>query len=859
MHRQALLAALLLALAAYVWAGPASPVAYRHLRAQPGAPNLLHAGDAESAGWRAFERGFQLAPGEGRGHSGALLCENANEAQASGATQTIELNQTSPVTVTASGWSRAQNVSGVLDAGYALYIDITYADGSNLWGQTASFEAGTHGWQRVQLSIFPARPIRSVSFYALLRGHSGRAWFDDMALTTLGGSGATLLDGTSVQPAPPSKRIGKYLPVSTRDGLSLLYSSEDADVSRVTLGGRDVTGKYLQNGALRPAQAGLMLRQASSDGDWLRVQNSTCPQFGVQIHSEARPTADGAAIAITLRVSKMASASARDRALTVLWALPLDATGWKWSSDIQSSLPIGAEGEFSDTFSTSTGVGRWSLYPFASVSDEHDGVSLALDPTRPAQHRLFYNARAQVLGAAFDIALVPERPGGEVLRFLIMRSGPSGMRGAIAKWWRQFPQVNAVRASRHGLWMPFTDVSKVPAPEDFGFAFHEGDDAIAWDDAHSILSFHYTEPSTWWMPMPPALPRTYENALALARSIAADAKNPQSTMASALLKWGMKDADGRLQLQFRNEPWANGAVWSLNPSPRLSAPCDFSEKSGPAETARLYSPARGGLDGEYLDSLEGYVTAEADFNRAAFASVSTPPTWSSNFAPTLHKGLLLFERASAMSQSLHARSKLLMANSTPDRFGFFAPCLDVLGSETNWGRGGKYLPDDDSLMARRRALSGGKPFCLLQNTDFDKFGPHVEAYFARCLFYGFWPGFFSPDASSGPYFESARWFERDRPLFVKYLPLIKSLSQAGWQPLTQAHTSRAEVWIERFGSELWTLRNTERATQSVDLSFENAALNRAVDLMSGQAWDVRGGILRGLELPGGATRVLRVQ
>ncbi len=857
MLRLALLTALLLGFASTsARAQPTSPVAYKRVRSSANAPNLLRGGDVESSGWQPFEHGFRLAPGAGRNNSSALRCENASADQASGASQTLELNQAAPAPLVASGWSRAEGVSGSSDAGYALYVDITYQDGSNLWGQTANFATGTHGWQRVEFSIFPAKPIRSLAFYALLRGHKGRAWFDELALSRLGGAGSLLLDGTSVQAAPPAPRLGKYSSLSTRDGLSLLYSAGDADVSRVVLGGRDITGKYLG----RSAQAGLLLRDAQGDGDWLRVQNGLCPQLGVQVQSQAAATADGSAISISLRVSKMAGAPAKDRALTVLWALPLNARGWKWSSDIRRSLPIDNTSEFSDTFTASTGAGRWSLYPTASVSDERDGISLALDPSLPAQNRLFLNAGAQVFGAAFDIALVPERPNGETLRLLVMRSGRDGMRGALDKWHRLFPMINQVRVPSQGLWMPFTDISKVPRPEDFGFTFHEGDNNVAWDDAHNILSFHYTEPSTWWMPMPPALPRTYENALALAQKIAANANNPDHNIAIAALKWGMKGGDGRFQFQFRNEPWTNGAVWSLNPSPNLSAPSDFSEKSGPAEMTRLYNPARGNLDGEYLDSLEGYVTAEADFNRAAFSSLSTPLTWDgATFAPAMHKGLLLFERTRAMSQTLRARGKYLMANSTPDHFGFFAPYLDVMGTETNWLQSGQYVPDDDSLLARRRALSGAKPFCFLQNTNFGAFGPHVEAYFEHCLFYGFLPGFFSPDASSSPYFENPKWFERDRPLFIQYLPLIRRVAQAGWEPLTRASTSRPDVWIEHFGSDLWTLRNTSSGAQSVDVHFENTTLKQALDLRSGRSWALQGGVLRGLSADGQATVVLQAR
>ena len=68
-----------------------------------------------------------------------------------------------------------------------------------------------------------------------------------------------------------------------------------------------------------------------------------------------------------------------------------------------------------------------------------------------------------------------------------------------------------------------TKISQVEGWQDFGFRFKEGNDETEWDDAHDIITFRYTEPMTWWMPMPKDLPRTLEAALAEANRLAAKA------------------------------------------------------------------------------------------------------------------------------------------------------------------------------------------------------------------------------------------------------------------------------------------------------------------------------------------------
>ena len=98
------------------------------------------------------------------------------------------------------------------------------------------------------------------------------------------------------------------------------------------------------------------------------------------------------------------------------------------------------------------------------------------------------------------------------------------------------------------------------------------------------------------------------------------------------------------------------------------------------------------------------------------------------------------------------------------------------------------------------ALCKGKPYCFLMNTDFEEFPPEmVEKYMKRSLAYGMFPGFFSHNAAEGHYFTRPELYERDRPLFQKYVPLCKRVAEAGWEPITAARSSDARVYVERFG------------------------------------------------------------
>jgi hypothetical protein len=264
---------------------------------------------------------------------------------------------------------------------------------------------------------------------------------------------------------------------------------------------------------------------------------------------------------------------------------------------------------------------------------------------------------------------------------------------------------------------------------------------------------------------------------------------------------------------------------------------------------RLYGPAaKGRLDGEYLDSLEGYVTADLNFRREHFRFTTVPLTFSTDTRqPALFKGLAVFEFTRWISDDLHRMDKLVFANGVPYRFTYLCPWLDVLGTETDWLRGGKYQPASDATMSLWRTLSGAKPYLLLMNTDYDRFTPDlVEKYFQRALFYGMWPGFFSHNAAENPYWQNPKWYNRDRPLFRKYIPLLKRVAEAGWRPVSEARCDNPRIWVERFGpapdgTVFLTLHNDTATPQTGTVSANLRALGltadaRAEELLGGETF-----------------------
>ncbi len=736
--------------------------------------------DAQQAGgnlldsndWRPWQAGF-TRDGE------TFICDNGDDAQVQrGLSQTVTLDQTRPEPIVATAWSKADTVGGGRNSDYALYLDLVYEDGTPLWGQVDTFNVGSHDWEKAKVMILPEKPVRSVTVNLLLRRHTGKALFRDLQLQVLQPpAGASLFDGVPV-------------------------SQEQSPVE------------------------GFQVRDVGTNSNFFAFNH---PVLDLQLDTQETQKDDVTYFDVTL-----SDTSGRDRAITLVYAIPVAATQCEWLGDPRRSERVAKGREYVNSARFAAGSnGQLSRYPFAAIANELESTALGIDMACPAFFRVGYNAGTQELFLAYDIGLTPEKPTAH-LRFCKFSFDPQwGFRAALQGYYQAFPEQFVRRVEEQGLWMPFAKISEVAGWEDFGFRFKEGTNETGWDDEHGIITFRYTEPMTWWMRMSEDTPRTIEAALVEAQRLAQQ-KDPR---AQAFLTSGFYDETGQFAARLLNTPWCDGAVWSINSMPGVQGEVtDFKTKWNATLRERLYGPQRrADLDGEYIDSSEGYVTDELDFRRDHFAIAQTPLTFSAtDHKPAIFRGLIAFEYIRALADDIHAMDKLMMANSTPIRLCWLTPLLDVLGSETNWNPGQTWRPMSDADLLFRRALCKDKPYCFLMNTEFEHFSHDlVEKYMKRCLAYGMFPGFFSHNASQGHYFTRPELYERDRDLFKQYVPLCKTVAEAGWQPITHVRSDRDDVHIERFGQMYLTVFNDSDRKQDVTLTTQSDILS-SHDLVSGR-------------------------
>lgn len=750
---------------------------------------------------RPYERGFTRDGDE-------IVVDNGDDAaRRAGAVWSLALNQTEARPFTVRTEARCERgPGGTRTRAFSLYVDLVYMDGDHLWGQTADFAPDPQrGWRAGTVTVIPAKPVRSASVYCLYRGLPGRVRF-----------------------RAPAVRIREQADLALFDAQPVAL------------------------GDLPRHEAGFLVRDVQRADDGYAPIPVGGEAKGVRLSVVETPAADGATYRVTVE-----DRTGRDRALTLVYAWPLPAGDLVFEEDPRTAVPLADNApQRSDAQAMGCGAGGLNRWPFGAVSVGGRGFALGIDTAHPAYFRTAVHPRTRLLFIAFDLGLAPEK---RTAAFAFRRfTFTGGFRGALAAYAAREPDAFKTRVPEQGIWMPFRAIKSVENWQDFGFKFKEGNDETAWDDAHGIFTFRYTEPTTWWLSMDKAHGTnrfTMADCLAKVESLAAKGDPRARAWRGSV----MRDEDGARVGRVMDTPWCRGAIWLLSPLPDIAGVCEYKVKNTEADFAKFYAkPFPVGQDGEYIDSAEGYLTPTLDFNRAVFAASDTPLVFSSDedHRPALFKGLSMYEYVRRTAARVWPRGRFVMANGVPGRWPWLPAYVDVGGTETQWiDEEGRWRPESHRSLLYKRALSMGKPYCYLQNVDFEKFAyADMENFMRHCVAYGLFPGCFSHNASEGHYFTRPEVYNRDRPLFKKYVPLCKMLSEAGWRPVnTLVASTDSRVFVEQFGARYVTVFNSARATVKVRLTAKVGA--RASEHVEGGEVSFADGVAT-LELAPDAVRVL---
>jgi hypothetical protein len=815
---------------------------------------------SEADGWAPFGDGYEIDREGGRGGGRALRLARAAPQPARGAVATIVLDQREARPIYLAAASKAENVSGEPDADYGLYLDLQFTDGTASHAHTLEFQTGTHDWELRDRVIVPEKPVARIFAHCLFRNrHGGVVWFDDVVVRQLP-IDAVVFDAQLARPvADPAALARARSPVgtlATRDGLTIRMGQGGA-VASVALAGQEVGDPE------RAHLGGFLLRDVRARGGWVHpagrlreeggglVQSSEMAEQGLRF--EARYQARDDRIEVH---AQLEDTQRKPRAITLSFALPIRFSGWQWGDDIRRARPVVGAVELSNTSREWDigAVGALSRYPWAAVWGGAGGIALGHGLTEPRVFRFAANPTTGQLYVSFDLGLSPETarfPGRAWVDFCLYRfDGAGGFRAATQGYYDRFPAffTRRMRPQQEGTWLPFSRKARIQNIADFGFGVHELHDLeeVASDQALGITSFRYLQVPdayTLWVDGAPAAERTAALERRVAERLRAQHESGrplQKAQAEAIYSSAFHDERGQLIYRWAPKgqiPWCGGsagcAVFPASADPEIADeryPTNKARADWNDEHRQLHARMKE-LDGEYVDGVQSSGFRFMLDQRPSHLAVSRQPVTFMGQGRVLGIPSLFATVAFLhwLEPEVHGKlGKLLMGNTVPEGLPWGADVFDYLGIESNWVQPeAGFVPEDDAIMSYRRTLSGQRPFGMLQNTDFQAMGRdgRVERFFQIALFYGFYPSFFSADAASNPYWENPALYNRDRPLFRKYVPLVRKLSGAGWQVLTRASTSDPQVYIERFGNAApfyFTVRNTATSAVTVTVTIDPA-------------------------------------
>lgn len=581
--------------------------------------------------------------------------------------------------------------------------------------------------------------------------------------------------------------------------------------------------------------------------------------------------------------------------VTLRISIPFSGDKWKWFRGLDKSEQMKPGLIYYDTIGVRTvlppagafngknlgdggygdpvGLGTMSYYPLCAVGIDNRGTGLGIDMTIPVVYRLGADTQKGLI-AEFDLATSPltqKFPNRVFFKLCQFDFNPEwGMRAALKNYYSIYPETFKKRVVTEGIWLPFTSLRSISEWKDFGFAFHEtswgGSDKkdekkvpnIISDKGTGVLSFQYTEP--WDIQLPIKTKNIPYDSLVSDKMISKQHKAYLDVSAT-------EDKNGLWQTRRLETPWFKTG-WAVS----ITTNCDpdiYGFNRYQYVSQHEINPAKKmNVDGIYFDSMEWNWHHDLNYREDHFAFTDYPLTFSKNVArPAIWNFTSEFEFMKKIADDMHSQGKLAMGNGhgwNP----FAAANLDLFGAELSW-----YSTDDHNTDALdfKRAISFRKPIVFLLNEGLnDKAfteAPYsgYEIYFEKMLAYGFFPSFFSVDASNDPYWQDKTKIENGRPFFKKYIPIIRQIAAAGWEPVTAATVNSASVRIERFGyggKLFFTVRNNSKEAISCTVSMNHGELGipekiSAHEMIAGQSVKIEKNNML-LNIPAGRTLAIQI-
>jgi len=514
----------------------------------------------------------------------------------------------------------------------------------------------------------------------------------------------------------------------------------------------------------------------------------------------------------------IADTTGRDRAVTVSFRLPLEATGWTWFDDLHNAQPI----EPGVTYGSARFFGdrrTLALVPFAAMGDGKGALAIAVPMDMPRVFRLCYE-RGKGFLVNYEFSLSQDAaklPGRADFRFILYRIDPRwGFRSAAQRYYEAFPQFFVKRMDRPGPagFMDTPDKANAPGyamPAAAIWDYHKRESRPAYDRA-GVRLFSYTEFAGWWgwaIGITPDLAKvrpTPEAAWAHVDELAH--ANPPNEVAECILNCAPYDRDGKPVLGESYVAEWGGYNYTCDPDPEITGLGDVNRYK--LTLSREVSQIKSfNLDGLYLDCV--FVSTTGNFRREHFRTVDNPLALDHvSKRPVMPLAFSVYECAKALCDQVHAEGKTVLSNygvtgGATDMFCI--QFIDLIGNEMLW------TWTSDPQFSLQRVLAYQKPISMSwqeAKTTWEE--SRIEREVKQAMFYGTY------------YYMS----KLSAAIRQRWAPLTDRLAVAGWEPITYASVD-PPVMLERFGRAKdgnlhFTLRNETEEASTARLCLDARAL-----------------------------------
>jgi len=634
-----------------------------------------------------------------------------------------------------------------------------------------------------------------------------------------------------------SYALANELQIETQDHLSLMFN---------------------QNGSFRSLVTNKenILTKNTASGFWVRdVKANKVAPFEGEIESKKRAIIfSGKVEPLQLKIhaefvgrknhirikGNLEELSAGERAVDLELRLYCDAIGAKWDRDIQVSKTITQNSSQINTF-----------YPFHGLTlpNNRGAIGIGIAAEEPAVFEFSYkNNEYYVLKLKYGLSTYSTGRLYKKAQFniLIFKIDPNwGFRSVVKIYYDIHKRWFERRAKKNGLWLWRNNADEVPNPWDY--AYREGGPE-GWenDERWNIATCPYTIIGQREIKRLPNLPEDYKDQIAVLKTLETNVfkgwRVPQSNFPAAglreiILNSGLHDQVGHYRIVPRQTSWGgNSLTFPVNPSPLLyeNRPLATVGKIG-LEWVEWVLNNNCFLDGVYIDSLSSW-GAYYNHRRDHFPYASISLTYDPETdLPAIHNSFAHLEYLYSLRERLHKDNKILFGNGIrPANSTFFAGMLlDVLGSENNLN---SLVNKQFMRLLYKRIVAYKKPFLIINNNEKDWSDINKVANLWEIgLFFGIYPGY------NWKYQKDEALYKRHKHIIKRFIPLLKQLDTAGWEPLTFAMTDKDEIWIERYGdisSGLYfTVFNTSNEKQKFSIELQKAILRLAdrfscVDLLN---------------------------